>query len=211
MDPLLPINPAARNEDGAISTPSASNKRHKGGAPNRQSYSHFTKVSLVKRFLATKQTSYARYLQRLTPQELQGTGIQDPAHIPPSKTFRKWLVDEEILQAVESNLVLQPNRKRQRKCEFPQVESVLRKVSRNMMRIGNALGMNAVLTVMVQTAHGRDRGTVNFSIASQSNGNCGTNLAAGPLVYCQQWMDAKSIRERTKLQLDNGIAGNGNR
>jgi hypothetical protein len=135
MGPSLSVNPppspapppAAANEDSALSTPSAGNKSRIGGAPNRQSYSRFTKVSLVKRFLATHQKSYSKYLERLTPQEWQEIGIQDPSQIPPSKTFRKWLVDKEILQAVESNLVLQPNRKRQRKCEYPQVEGQVRK------------------------------------------------------------------------------------
>ena len=195
MDPLLPLNPppsptpppAAANEDSAIITPSAGNKRRIGGAPNRQSYSHFTKVSLVKRFQATHQKSYSKYLQRLTPSpRVAGNWNSGSISNPPTKDFSK--------------MVGRP-----------------RNIAGGGIEFGTATQSQTTTQMRVPTGQrsspkidGRNRGTVNSSIASQSNGNCGTSLAAGPLVYCQQWMDAKIIRERMNLQLNNDIASKGN-
>jgi hypothetical protein len=128
--------PAPAETDPPNTPPTATTivvrKRPRGGAPTRSSYSYFTKVSLVKRFQSQTAhksglKSYARFLQTLTqPEELVAVGLDDMSQIPPAKTFRKWLVDEAILQGVASNTVTHPHAKRHRKCHFPLIESALR-------------------------------------------------------------------------------------
>ena len=62
-----------------------------------------------------------------SPDVLSDSGIAEPIRAPPPRTFRRWLKEPKVLEAIQSSMILRPDCRRDRPGDFPEVEAALRK------------------------------------------------------------------------------------